>query len=241
MTVSAITSVSFTLNDLIAEAFDIIGVGSEGEAISADMYRRGKNSAVLMTQSWNAMQDLWRQELVTITPLTDTAAYAISPKPLRVTSVRRKLTNGGYEVPLSEWSRQEYMDQPNKTSSPSIPVNFYYDPQRDTGTLYVWPAPSSAVVPTITLIADTLRPQFIMDATNDTLDMPAEWQETFVYNLAQRLKLKYPVNDPNLAAEIDGMAAALFKQLKGWDNEPASIHLQPDYQSVGGFGYDGSR
>lgn len=236
MTVSAITSVQFSLNELIAEAFDVIGVGSEGEALSDDMYRRGKNSATLMAQSWNAMPDLWRQAEVTVVPILETAAYVITPKPMRVTACRRKLLSGGYEVPMTPLSRQEYLDQPNKDTNFSTPVNFYYDPQRDVGTLYLWPAPSDVVAPTITILADVLRPMFIMSASNDTLDMPAEWQETFVYNLAKRLKLKFPVNDPNLGAEIDAMADGLFTKLKAWDNEPTALYLQPDYMGADGYG-----
>lgn len=226
MTVSAITTVNFTLNELIAEACDLIGVGSEGEALSADIYRRGKNSMTLMILSWNAMENLWRKTLRTVTPLEDTASYVLTPKPLRVLSARRKLLTGGYETPMTEWSRQEYLDMPNKTESPSTPVNFYYDPQRDTGTLYVWPAPSTAVYPTISVIVDELRPMFQMDVSNQTLDMPQEWQETVVYNLASRLMLKYPVNDPNIGAQINARADVLFQKLKGWDEEPASIYLQ---------------
>lgn len=228
MTVSAITSVTFSLNELIREAFDVIGVGSEGEAISADMYRRGKNSATLMAMSWNAMENLWRHELVTVTPIADTAAYEIDPKPMRVRSVRRRQINGGYETPMTEWSRQEYLDMPNKLTSPSTPVNFYYDPQRDVGLLYLWPAPSVAVSPQITVIADVLRPMFVMAASNDTLDMPAEWQETFVMNLAKRLMMKFPVNDTGVAGMVIDAADRLFAQLKAWDNEPSSIFLQPD-------------
>lgn len=228
MTVSAVTTASFSLNELIREAFDVIGVGSEGEPINADMYRRGKMSAQLMTQSFNAMDDLWRRTLRTVTPVSGQAAYTLEPKPMRVLSARRKQLTGGYETPMTEWSRQEYLDMPNKTSSPSTPVNFYYDPQRETGTLYLWPAPSSAVYSQISVIVDELRPMFIMDDSNDTLDMPPEWQETFVMNLAKRLKLKYPVNDPGLDVKVDELADALFARLKAWDNEPASIYLQPD-------------
>ena len=223
-----ISSTALSLNELIREALDVIGVGSEGEPITADMYRRGKASAQLMTMTWNAMDNLWRREQVVITPVAGQAGYAITPKPMRVMSARRKQVNGGYETPMTEWSRQEYLDMPNKTTSPSTPVNFYYDPQRDTGTLYLWPTPAIAVAPAITVIADVLRPMFIMDDSNDTIDMPAEWQEAFVMNLARRLKLKYPVNDPGLDAKVDEMADGLFARLKAWDNEPASIFVQPD-------------
>lgn len=228
MTVSNITSVQYSLTEIIREALDVIGVGSEGETVTADMYRRGKMSAQLMTQSWNAMENLWRKVQVTVTPVIDTAAYVLTPKPMRILSGRRKLLNGGYETPMTQWARQEYLDMPNKLNSPSTPVNFYYDPQREVGTLYLWPAPSTAVTPTISIILDTLRPMFIMDGVNDTLDMPPEWQETFIYNLAVRLMPKYPVNDAGVANDIKTTAATLFGALKAWDNEPVSIYLQPD-------------
>lgn len=223
-----VSTTALSLNEIIREAFDVIGAGSEGEPISADMYRRGKNSAQLMTKSWNAMDNLWRREEEVIAPVSGQSAYMITPKPMRVESARRKQLVGGYETPMTEWSRQEYLDIPSKATAPSTPVNFYYDPQRDTGTLYLWPTPSGAVAPTITIIADVLRPMFIMEDSNDTIDMPAEWQETFIMNLAKRLKLKYPVNDPGLDAKVDELADTLFARLKAWDNEPASLYVQPD-------------
>jgi hypothetical protein len=129
---------------------------------------------------------------------------------------------------MTPWSRQEYLDQPNKDRWPSTPVNWYYDSQRDEGILYVWPAPSAQVAPQITVRIDTLRPFFLIDNAANTLDFPAEWQETVVYNLATRLMPKYPVNDPAIAATVNGRADALFAQLKAWDNERSPIYLQPE-------------
>jgi len=234
VTVSTSTVIRYSLNQLIQEAFDIIGVGAEGEDISADMYRRGKMSAALMTQTFNAMENLWRKDEVTLTLVGSQAAYTLeNPKPLRILSGRRRYLSSGYDTPMTMWSRQEYLDMPNKTVSTSTPLNFYYDNQRDDGVVYLWPAPSDGAATQYSVILDTLRPMFVMDATNDTLDMPAEWQETFVMALAKRLKLKYPVNDPVTDQKIDQMADGLFATLKSWDNEPASIYLQNDY---GGYG-----
>lgn len=228
MSVSAIITYTLSLNEIIQEALEVIGVGSEGESITADMYARGKRSLNLMLKTWNAQDDLWRRTKISLPMVAGQAEYTLTPKPMRVLSARRKLTVGGYETPMTEWSRQEYLDQPSKTQSPSTPVNYYYDPQRDTGLLYVWPAPSVAVAPTITVELDVLRPMFIMDSSANTLDLPEEWQEAVVMNLASRLMMKYPVNDSALAVKVDGAAADLFARLKAWDNEPVSIYLQPD-------------
>lgn len=231
MTVSAVTTYTLSLNELIDEALDLLGVGSEGEAITADMYARGKRSLNLMILSFNADEDLWRRETRSVTLLASTASYALAaPKPMRVEAARRKNTASGYETPMTMWSRQEYLDQPNKTSAPSTPVNFYYDPQRDTGTLYLWPAPTSTVASAFTVNLDILRPMFLMDTSADTLDFPQEWQETVIYNLAVRLMPKYPVNDSNQAQLVIAQAANLLAKLKSWDQETASIYLQPDYR-----------
>lgn len=226
--VSNDTNYVISLNELIREALDVLGVGSEGEPVTADMYRRGKSSLKLMLLGWNAEDNLWRHEQQGIVPIANTASYVLPVKAMRVRSARRKQLVGGYETPMTEWSRQEYLDMPSKTTAPSTPVNFYYDPQRSTGTVYLWPTPSVAVAPTIQIIIDVLRPMFVLDDSNDTLDMPQEWQEAVVYNLAKRLKLKYPVNDPSISAQIDLMADTTFAKLKSFDNEPTSLFLQPD-------------
>jgi len=228
MTVSTSTSFSMSKNQLIREALDIVGAGSEGEPVSADMYRRGSNSLNLMIQSWNAMDDLWRRTQIEVALVAGQAEYILDdPKPLRIAAGHR-VDASGYETPMTEWSRQEYLDQPNKTQSLATPVNFYYDNQRDEGRLYVWPAPSAPVAARVTVKLDTLRPFFIMDISSDTLDFPQEWQETVVMNLAKRLKMKYPVNDPSISAEITAAADSLFARLKAWDNEPVSFYLQPE-------------
>src|SRR3546814_3675900 len=117
MTVSTSTSVQIDKNELIKEAFEVIGVGSEGEAITADMYRRGSNSLNLMIQTWNADDNLWRRQQETVVMIADQAAYVLDdPKPLRVPSARRA-GPAGYEVPMTPWSRQQYLDQPDRKST----------------------------------------------------------------------------------------------------------------------------
>lgn len=229
MTVSAVTIYSLGLNSLIDEAFDLIGVGSEGESITADMYARAKRSLNLMLLSWNADEATWRREVDALTLVSGQAAYVLStPRPMRVEAARRKDTASGYETPMTMWSRQEYLDQPNKTTSLSTPVNFYFDRQRDDATIYLWPAPSTAVAAANTVQMDVLRPMFLMDVSNDTLDLPQEWQEAVVYNLAVRLMAKYPVNDQGQTNIVVAQAGNLLGLMKAFDQEQASIFFQPE-------------
>lgn len=234
MSASGVDAFNLTNNEIIDAAFNLLGVGSEGEPITARMYADATRSLNLLIKTWSAQDHLWTREQASLAMVAGQAAYVLPGKPMRVISARRHYIDGGNEIPLTPWSREEYLDQPNKLNSPSTPVNFYYDPQRDTGTLYLWPAPSTAVAPTITIEYDYLRRMDDMLASNDDADLPTEWLEALIYNLAVRLMPQYPVNDGNLSGLITVQAQQLYAALKGWDNEPTSIYLQPDYQGWGG-------
>lgn len=226
MTVSGTDSFNMTLTEIVEKAFHILGKAEEGEAMTPRMYSDGKSSLNLLIKTWGAQTHLWTLAEGSVTMVASQAAYVITPKPMRIIDVRRR--QAGIDVPLSEMSRQEYFDQPTKTTSPSTPVSFYYDPQRSTGTLYLWPAPSSAIIGTITLNMTYLRRMDDMVSTNDDADMPQEWLQALVWNLANELETEYPVNDSRLAQKIERKAAQLFDSLKGWDTEPASLFMQPD-------------
>lgn len=236
MSTSGTDAFTLTANEIVAQAFGKLGVGSEGEPLTPKMYQDGRAALNLLAKTWSAQEHLWQREQGTINLVAGQAAYLLPKKAMRVLAARRVLSNG-YEVPLTKWSRQEYLDQPNKTQSPSTPVNFYYDPQRTTGTMNLWPAPSVQVSPTMTIRYDALFALDSIIASNDEFDVPVEWLEALVYALAVRLMPQYPINDGNLANLVITQADALYRDLKGWDNEDSSIYLQPDYRGTTGFGW----
>lgn len=232
MTTSGSVNFSLTTNQIIEEAFDICGVGSEGEAISADQYARARRSLNLMVKAMQASGHLWLKTEASVTLVASQAEYALatllSKKPLRVLSVRRKITSGGYETPLIERSRDDYFDQPNKALA-SVPTSWHYDPQRATGTLYLWPTPSTATAAAQTLQVTYLRPIEDFDNSNDDPDLPQEWLEALSYGLADRLAIKYVAN-PVLRGDIAARAASCMAKIESWDSEPASLFLQPDWR-----------
>lgn len=228
MSVSTTSDFNLTASQIVEAAYNTLGIAQEGEALTARMSADGMRALNLLIKTWGAQEHLWTLTQITVTLIANTAAYVLTPKPMRVLSARRRMQ--GIDTPLGMFSNQEYFDQPNKTSSPSVPVNFYYDPQRSAGTLYLWPAPSAQAASQYDLHLTVLRRMADMDANTNDLDMPQEWLEAVVYNLALRLMPQYPVNDPNLGKLIVGMAADLYGNLQGWDEEPASVYLQPDTQ-----------
>jgi hypothetical protein len=237
MTTSGLASYALNAAQLVEKSFHILGKASEGEALTPRMYSDGMSSLNLLLKTIGAQEHLWIKTERSVTLVADTAAYVLTPKPGRVLSVRRRQVYGSNttDVPMNEMARSDYFDQPTKTTSPSTPVSWYYDPQTTTGTLYLWPAPIASIIATQSLQITYLRRIQDMVTTTDDLDMPQEWLQTVAWMLANDLETEYPVNDPRLAGKIERRATQLFQALKGWDTEPASIYLQAD--DYPGYGY----
>lgn len=145
-------------------------------------------------------------------------------RPNRILSYRRKVFNQDNEIPVISWSRDQYFNQVNKTSSGTV-VNCYYSPQLGNGRVYVWQTASS--------VNDLLRftferPLENIDDPEDTLDFPPEWLEAIVYGLAWRLSDDYSV--PFALADRIGQKANNFKdEIIDWDEEKTSLFFQPDF------------
>lgn len=228
MSTSGSANYNLVANDIITEAFDLCGIGSEGEAITADMYVRAKRSLNLIVKTWGTSEHLWLRTSQSVVLMQGQASYSLSPKPMRVIECRRKVTSSGIETPLMEWARKTYSEQPNKTTQ-SIPTAFYYDPQSTDGTLYVWPTASVGTATTMTVELTYLRRMDDFDNSNDDADLPQEWLQALSYSLAAELALKYGVN-PVVKGSIEKRAGILKAQLEGFDTEPASLFMQPDYR-----------
>lgn len=144
-------------------------------------------------------------------------------RPLRITNCRRRDEVAVQDIPIIMFSRQEYMDTPNKTTQ-TLVTEIYYDPQLTDGRLYVWP--------TATDIDSTLRFTFLkplqdMDAATNDPDFPQEWLDALAYNLAVRLCPSYgvPIQDRTwLKLE----AREMLDDMMIWDDEPESVYFQPD-------------
>lgn len=229
MTVSGSIDFTMTTDEIVEKAFYLLGVGSIGEALKARQYEDGRLSLNLMIKAWGTSEHLWLRTERSLTLVASQAAYTLTPKPMRVLEARRRVTASGIDTPLNEWARSTYIEQPNKSVA-SIPTSFYYDPQRDGGTLYLWPTPSTSTASAMTVRLTYLRKMDDFDNSNDNADLPQEWLEAIVWNLADRLRVEYPVNDPAQASKIEQNAALFKAELQSFDTEPASLFLQPDWQ-----------
>ena len=229
VTTSGSTDFALTTDEIVEKAFNLLGVGSIGETLTARHYEDGRLSLNLMVKSWATSEHLWLRTERSVTLVAAQTSYTLTPKPMRVIEVRRKVTASSIETPLTEWARAQYIEMPNKTTA-SIPTAFYYDPQLAGGSLYIWPTASTSTAADMTLVLTYWRTIEDFDTAANNPDLPQEWLEAIVWNLAAALIAEYPVNDPSVAGRIDRRAALLLAQLQSFDTEPASLYLQPDWQ-----------
>jgi hypothetical protein len=148
----------------------------------------------------------------------------IIERPLRITSFRRKTFNADNEIPVNQWSRDEYFNQTNKTSQGTV-VNAYYSPLLTNGRVYVWQTADS--------VNDFVRLSFQrqiedVDSQANNLDIPTEWLETVIYGVAARLVDDYNVT-PEKGNIVTAKAGALMETSLGWDQEYESINISPSF------------
>ena len=186
------------------------------------------------TRHWTTIVSVDSSTQITITAGLPSASKSESTiftftslvqRPQRVLSCRRKTFADDNEIPVNSWSRQEYFNQVNKTSTGTV-VNCYYSPQLDNGRMYVWQTASS--------VNDFLRFTFERPLEDiligdDNLDFPVEWLEAIIYNLAMRLADDYDV-PPTKVQTVSAKAIQFLDDLLGWDEEMESLNLQPDFE-----------
>jgi len=155
--------------------------------------------------------------------VADQQSYDLTTvKPLRLIEVRYRDT-GGREIPMTELTRTEYWELPNKDSK-GVPTTFWFHPESVDYTLYVWPVKASVTTQTIKYTYQ--RRIEDIDSLDDNIDVPEEWLDTIGYQLAYRLLPSFNVTGER-AARITQFAAELWQAAKDYDREPI-ITMEPE-------------
>ena len=204
------TTATRTARQIVTRALRLSGVVGFGEDPAAEYMETGLELLDDMLKGWqNDRHHLWAETSQTLA-LTTSASYSLSPvRPLRISSARYKRSASASEQPMLQMTRDEYDNQPNKATT-GTPTQFYYDRQREAAVFYVWPVPDATAGQTIEITYE--RELEDITGPNDTVDLPSEWFEAAVYNLAIRVTDIIPTRaNPNLerrAMEILRMAKA---------------------------------
>lgn len=140
-------------------------------------------------------------------------------RPLDISEVRIEGASGTI-TNLQKLSRQEYFRLNNKDAS-GRSHSFYFDRQRDSGTLYVYPVPDTAEY---RFRATFHREIEDFDSSTDTPDLPASWLQAIVQNLAVELAPYFGKEDK--AAKLEARAVRHLNTIRAWDSEHASFKIR---------------
>ena len=160
-------------------------------------------------------------------------AYATKiVRPLKVPRARQIYYQGGQSgprlTPMTVLSRKEYMDLPNPLD-PGISTQFFYTPQLVSGEFYPWPNPQNA---NFGARLTWYRPLMDLTTPANTADIPQEWLNGLMWNLAVEMAPEFDVPPPRWQM-IAQMAATKLELIQGFDRESEPIYF--------GMGYDEAR
>lgn len=236
MTVSNSTDFSSNASTIIIAARRLLGVQAEEEPLTANDLAVGLDMLTRMLKTWEADPDLgtWLYTEGSLTLVASTASYvfgaggAFTTIPFEIVDARINRTQDIVMIPLS---RKDYYALPNKTTT-GYPTQYFYDRQRDNGTLYVWPVPD---VNAGTFKFTYRRRIMDTDAGADNLDIPPEWEEAVTNGLAKRLIPVYGRGGTPEAQEVITDAAIFLAELRAFDitNDNGSVSILPDYERSG--------
>lgn len=141
-------------------------------------------------------------------------------RPLRVIAARRYQFLSQIDTQMMALSRIDYRNMPNKKSTGVI-TQWFYDPKggaNASGTMHVWPAPSDV---TSALKFTWWRPLQDFNTAANNPDIPQEWLDALVWNLAYRMAPEYQCPGA-VYAMVKEQAAMTLQNAMGFDREPES-------------------
>jgi hypothetical protein len=225
---SGSTDFSTTRNQIIHDALLLLNVIAAQEAAEPHQLAFCGRFLDMMVKQWAPKMMVWPTKDVTVTLVPGTESYAIGnsltidePRPLKIVSARRQDTSGN-EVPVDVVSREEYMALPTKSTQ--APANMvYYDRQRTSGTIYVWPTGDTS---NTTLILTVKRALEDLDSEGDEPDFPPEGLMALVYNLAVLVGPAFG----GIPQDIAAIAGQLKQELLEDDTENTAVYFIPRFQ-----------
>ena len=219
MATSGVRDQATTVLSIITQALRKLRIGVAGETLSAEDTSIGIDALRGMVRTW-AVDGvrLWLVETQSQTLVSGTADYTLSPRPLEVLRGYRRAS--GNDTPMRMLGREEFTRLPNKTTS-GAPYSFYANDARTSTTVTLYPVPGAAeVAASMTCRFDVKRQIEDVTALGEDTEIPAEWIECIVYNLAVRLAPDY---GKQAAPDVTSMADGLYGLLSGHDRENSVI------------------
>lgn len=132
------------------------------------------------------------------------------------------LTRSGVDTPVVPWTRQDYLNIPEKTIE-GRPDRWWVDKQRDQIVVTFWPVPENS---TDIVTFNGVRKYEDSDTAADNADIPYHMYDAFAYGLAFRLAEKFA--PPELESAMFQKAEAAFRTAQNAVRERGDVRIVPD-------------
>lgn len=188
MTTSGVITSTMTARQVVTRALKLVGVLQPHDPVEGVVMDDGIETLNLMLKSWQITgPQLWRATEGTITLVSATATYTLSPRPVDVYECRYRNASG-IDLPMERLNRDDHRELPQKSSA-GIPTTWYFDKQRDSSTITTWPVLATATTETLRYTYQRV----IEDVTNanEHLDVPQEALDLVIHGLAVRMFAEY--------------------------------------------------
>lgn len=208
-----------TANDLIVAALKLANVVGLGQIPAAEDLNDAMAAANRMLSMWNRQRWLVYVLNTVSIQCTGQTSYTVGPggdialpqRPNRIESCyfRQFISANPFYVdyPVGIIEAREDYNAISVKGLQSFPQYAFYESDWPLGNLYIWPIPVSLY----TLFISVLQPLTQFVHLTDSLAMPPEYEEPFVYNLAVRLCAMYGRPAPQ---EVIAIAKASLSVLR---------------------------
>jgi len=220
---SGVITNTLTASQMINLALEEIAVIPSGGTPEADEAETARLRLNMMLLSWQSNGvNLWREADATVTFTAGTATMTLAPRCLDVIDAA-VVQSSTFERTIQRWETGEYRMIPNKAASGS-PTAYTLTKGTTAITMTLWPVPAVDTDINYTYARGT---EMVTDIT-ETVDIPQEWAECIVYNLAARLANTFGAarTDATAVQRVTQYAAILEQQMLNQDR-PASVFMEP--------------
>lgn len=223
-----------TAADLIDAALTEIGVRAAGETLSAAEASEGLSTLNRMLDSWAAERlAIYTISRTTWTITASDGSYTVGTganvnraRPVSVDHVNYidTSTDPDTEYPLAKLTEDAYAGITLKALTSETPQAWYYNPTYPTGTLELWPVPTSSTLQGV-MYAPTAVAQFT--ALTTAVSVPPGYERAIIKNLALELAPSYGKKvDAALAIQAQEAKATIKranKRLADLTIDPAAL------------------
>lgn len=232
MSTSGYTLFELSRDQLINAAYRKLGMAYDQTANTAQITNGAQALNTVLAKLQAIGMPLWARKEYTFVLTNGVATYQIgvgktinTPFPLKIHQAILLDSLSGSSIEMEIRSIYDY-NRYSPASSSGQPIQLFYQPQVNYGTITLWPTPdaSSVLYKTVKILYQRPFEDFVSGA--DTPDFPQEWHQAIIYQLAATLAPEWGIPLPDRQMLMQE-AKMYTEECLGFGVEEASLFLQP--------------